>query len=317
MTTAAISTVDLRKLFVSGGEQFAAVDGITLDVNEGEFFGFLGPNGAGKSTTIGMLTTRVIPTSGLAMVAGVDVVRQPARAKRAIGVVTQTNTLDRSLTVAENLDYHCRYFGMSRRDTKARTIELLERFDLTDRADSMVSDLSGGLAQRLMIARALAHRPYVLFLDEPTTGIDPQSRLRLWEMLRDLHKDGQSILLTTHYMEEADALCDRVAIIDHGRVLADDSPAALKRTMGAHVVVTVTFDADASALREEAGRIASVEKVEIDGTHVRLFATNDVGVLGQLISLGAAHGMVVRDATSMLPSLETVFLTLTGRDYRE
>jgi len=315
--TSAIRTIDLHKTYSSAAGDVHAVNGITLEVQEGEFFGLLGPNGAGKSTAIGMLTTRIIPTKGEAYVGGIDVVKHPAQAKRQLGVVTQTNTLDRSLTVAENLEFHGRFFGLSVRESKVLARELLERFQLDDRADSMASDLSGGMAQRLMIARALAHRPYVLFLDEPTSGIDPQSRINLWEMLRDLHKDGQSILLTTHYMEEADELCERVAIIDDGRVLADDSPAELKRAIGADTVITVTFDADASRIVHEVEAAAGVRRVEHDGASLRVFSTAPAGLLGRIVSLGTAAGLQVRDATSMLPSLETVFLTLTGREYRE
>src|SRR5690625_1023389 len=212
----AISTRALTKVWSSG---LRAVDGIDLDVPAGEFFGLLGPNGAGKTTTIGMLTTRVIPTSGTGMVGGVDVAARPAEAKQVLGVVPQTNTLDRSLTVTENLYYHGRYFGMGRKLSTERAQQLLERFRLTAKADVKVDTLSGGMAQRLMIARALMHDPDVVFLDEPTTGLDPQSRMALWDLLTELNADGQTILLTTHYMEEADLLCDRIAIMDHGKIL--------------------------------------------------------------------------------------------------
>jgi ABC-2 type transport system ATP-binding protein len=187
-----------------------AVDALDLAVETGEFFGLLGPNGAGKSTTIGMLTTRVIPTAGRALVAGIDVVAQPALARTRLSAVTQTNTLDRSLDVFDNLYFHGRYFGLSRGESRRRAQELIERFNLTDKARAMVETLSGGLAQRVQIARALLHRPQVLFLDEPTAGLDPQARLALWETLRGLQAAGQTILLTTHYMEEADQLCHRV-----------------------------------------------------------------------------------------------------------
>jgi ABC-2 type transport system ATP-binding protein len=223
-----IRATRLTKVFRSGDREIHAVRDLDLEISRGEFFGLLGPNGAGKSTTIGMLTTRVLPTSGTAEIGGVDVVRDPPTAKRVIGVVPQTNTLDRQLTVAENLEFHGRYFGMSRRDATRRASGLLALFRLADRGRAMVPELSGGMAQRLMIARALVHRPQILFLDEPTSGIDPQSRLALWEVLRELHAGGQTILLTTHYMEEADALCERIGIIDHGALLALGTPAELK-----------------------------------------------------------------------------------------
>ncbi len=227
-----------RSPSTDGGE-FTAVDHLDLSVHRGEIFGLLGPNGAGKTTTVGMLTTRVIPTAGEAWVGGVDVVADPARAKEAIGVVPQTNTLDRALTVWENLYFHGLYFGL--RDRTAATVadQLLDRFRLAGRRNAGVHTLSGGMAQRLMLARAIVHEPDVLFLDEPTAGLDPQSRLMLWELVDQLHDDGQTILLTTHYMEEADKFCDRVAIMDQGKILALDTPADLK---GSTALAEVTLE---------------------------------------------------------------------------
>jgi ABC-2 type transport system ATP-binding protein len=209
-----------------------AVDGLDLEVRNGEIFGLLGPNGAGKTTTVGMLTTRVVPTAGTALVAGIDVLEHPTTVKQLIGVVSQQNTLDRSVTVRENLYFHGRYFGMKAKEAHAAADEFLEKLRLKDRAAAPVAALSGGLAQRLMVARAILHRPPILFLDEPTAGLDPQSRIALWDILRELHQEGQTILLTTHYMEEADQLCERVAIMDHGKLLKLDTPAELKRLTG-------------------------------------------------------------------------------------
>jgi len=317
MSDAPIRTIGLRKVYTSAGREIRAVDGVDLEVRRGEFFGLLGPNGAGKSTTIGMLTTRVLPTEGRALVADIDVVREPARAKRHIGVVAQTNTLDRQLTVRENLEFHGRYFGMARRDAGARADELLEQFRLADRAAAMPAELSGGMAQRLMIARALVHQPRILFLDEPTSGIDPQTRLALWEILRDLHAAGQTILLTTHYMEEADALCQRLAIIDHGRLLALGTPDELKRQLGAETLITVTFGSDPGPLVQYVDDLASVARVEQDDRTLRIYAQAANGQLADVISLAGRHGVTVTDASSQPPSLEAVFLSLTGRDLRE
>jgi ABC-2 type transport system ATP-binding protein len=314
---APIRTEALSKTFKGQRGEVRAVDGMNLSIEPGEFFGLLGPNGAGKSTTIGMLTTRVVPTAGRAFISGIDVVRHAARVKSLIGVVQQTNTLDRALTVTENLEFHGRFFGMSARDSKKRSQELLERFTLADRSGSMVFELSGGLAQRLMIARALVHRPRILFLDEPTSGIDPQTRVNLWDVLRSLHAEGQTILLTTHYMEEADALCQRVAVMDHGRLLADGSPAELKRSIGADTVFTLVFDRDAGTVADTAERLGGVERVEREGEKIRVFARESDGLLGTLIEAGSDAGLTVRDASSLVPSLETVFLELTGREYRE
>ena len=211
---AIIRTVDLTKVYA--GSDFAAVDKLNLSVTAGEIFGLLGPNGAGKTTTAGMLTTRVIPTAGTAHIGSVDVIAHPALAKQLIGVVSQTNTLDRQLTVWENLYFHGRLFGMAAAESRRVADDLLEQFHLTKWGPASVFALSGGMAQRLMVARSIFHRPAVLFMDEPTAGLDPQSRLALWEILGELHAAGQTILLTTHYMEEADQLCNRVAIMDHG-----------------------------------------------------------------------------------------------------
>ena len=191
-----------------------------------------------------MLTTRTIPTHGQAFVGGVDVVAHPAIAKQLIGVVPQTNTLDRALTVWENLYFHGKFFGMGTRASREAADEMLVKFRLTERAKAPVMALSGGLAQRLMVARAILHNPAVLFLDEPTAGLDPQSRIALWEILGELHTGGQTVLLTTHNMEEADSLCHRIGIMDHGRILALDTPARLKETIGADTMVTITADGD-------------------------------------------------------------------------
>src|SRR4029077_7507551 len=246
-----IRTTDLTKVYPGG---VTAVDGMNLTVYQGEIFRLLGPNGAGKTTTASMLTTRVIPTSGRALVGGIDVVKQPAVAKQLIGVVPQTNTLDRSLTVWENLYFHGRFFGMGAKASRTAADDLLVRFRLTERAKAPVMALSGGLAQRLMVARALLHNPAILFLDEPTAGLDPQSRIGLWEIVGALHETGQTVVLTTHNMEEADQLCDRIGIMDRGRILSLGTPEELKRSIGADTIVTVVADGD---LNELAGRLRS------------------------------------------------------------
>src|SRR4051812_16574289 len=267
---AIIHTAALTKVYAGPNGQQApvpAVDQLDLEVRYGEIFGLLGPNGAGKTTTIGMLTTRVIPTSGEAWVGGIDVVAQPAVAKRVIGVVSQTNTLDRSLDVAENLYYHGRYFGMSSREAHRKTGELLERFRLADRARADVSEMSGGMAQRLMVARAILHDPDVLFLDEPTSGLDPQSRLALWDVVGDLHARGQTIALTTHYMEEADQLCERVAIIDHGKLLALDTPTRLKAGAGSNTELRIQTAGDGDALANALAGMDGIDSARVlDGT---------------------------------------------------
>jgi ABC-2 type transport system ATP-binding protein len=315
---AVIHTEDLTKVYP--GTDFAAVDKLNLDVKTGEIFGLLGPNGAGKTTTAGMLTTRVVPTSGRAFIAGVDVAAHPALAKQLSGIVSQQNTLDRQLTVWENLYFHGRLFGMGAKASKQTADQLLEQFQLSRWAKASVYALSGGMAQRLMVARAIFHRPSVLFLDEPTAGLDPQSRLALWDLLGELHGEGQTILLTTHYMEEAEALCEQVAVIDHGEVLASGTVNQLKDGAGAETVITVRYDEPVpDGLTEQASLVGrlGVSKVEADGDYVRVFTREPDGVLGALVTAGSAAGLNVRDATQLKPSLETVFLTLTGREYRE
>jgi ABC-2 type transport system ATP-binding protein len=310
-----IRTDQLTKVYPG---HILAVDHLDLSVKRGEIFGLLGPNGAGKTTTAGMLTTRVIPTSGGAYVAGIDVVAHPAVAKQVIGVVPQTNTLDRALDVYENLYYHGRLFGMNAKTAKIAANDMLEKFRLADRAKAPVLALSGGMAQRLMVARAILHRPSILFLDEPTAGLDPQSRIALWEILGELHSEGQTILLTTHYMEEADQLCDRLAIIDHGKLLALDTPARLKQSVGADTIVTVTSDGDLDALARllEQGIDGVTRADRQDGT-VRLHVTGAHGVLPKVVNTAEDGGFTVSDLSMAEPTLEAVFINLTGKDLRE
>ncbi|HZR51317.1 MAG TPA: ABC transporter ATP-binding protein [Streptosporangiaceae bacterium] len=317
---AAIRTAGLRKTYKSSRGDVAAVRGIDLDIPAGEFFGLLGPNGAGKSTTIGMLTTLVHPTGGRAWVAGYDVVREPVAVKRRIGVVTQKNTLDMQLTVAENLQFRSRFFGLSARVAARRAEALIDAFGLGDRRSAMADKLSGGQARRLLIARALVHKPDVLFLDEPTAGLDPQTRVNLWEILKVLHDSGQTVLLTTHYMEEAEALCDRVAVVDHGLVLAAGTQEQLKEDAGAATVVTVRLDPPPPPdFHERTGLTGrpDVTRAEVTGDQLRVHSREPEGLLGTLVSLASAEGLHIRDAAEQKPSLETVFLTLTGREYRE
>jgi ABC-2 type transport system ATP-binding protein len=311
-----IRTEGLTKIYPG---DILAVDRLDLTVRRGEIFGLLGPNGAGKSTTAGMLTTRVLPTSGRAFVGGVDVVAHPARAKQLIGVVPQSNTLDRALTVWENLYFHGRFFGMSAKKSRVESDRLLEQFRLTERAKAPVLALSGGMAQRLMVARAVMHRPSILFLDEPTAGLDPQSRIALWDILSELHDEGQTILLTTHYMEEADQLCHRLAIIDHGRVLALDTPERLKASVGADTIVTITVDTpdpEAFAAHLLANIPGATTSSPILGG-VRLGVQGARGVLPAVVAIADESDLILSDLRIDEPSLETVFINLTGKDLRE
>jgi ABC-2 type transport system ATP-binding protein len=311
-----IHTEDLTKVYP--GTDFAAVDRLNLDVCAGEIFGLLGPNGAGKTTTAGMLTTRVVPTSGRALLAGVDVAAHPALAKQLSGIVSQQNTLDRQLTVWENLYFHGRLFGMGAKASRKIADDLLEQFHLTRWAKASVYALSGGMAQRLMVARAIFHRPSVLFLDEPTAGLDPQSRLALWDLLGELHRAGQTILLTTHYMEEADRLCERVAIMDHGKILALDTPAALKQSIGADTVVTVKAAGDAASLAEALERdVTGVTRARVMDGGVQLHVQGNDRLVPRVVAAAERAGFDLIDLSISEPSLETVFINLTGKELRE
>ena len=314
--TPIIETVALTKTY--SGTDFRAVDGLNLRVESGEVFGLLGPNGAGKTTTIGVLTTRVIPTGGQALIGGIDVVAHPTLVKQLIGVVSQQNTLDRQLTPFENLYWHGRLFGVGAKESRQTAEELLERFQLTRFAKASVYALSGGMAQRLMVARAIFHRPAVLFLDEPTAGLDPQGRLALWELLGGLNAEGQTIMLTTHYMEEADKLCHRVAIMDHGKILALDTPAELKRSVGADTIVTVKAAGDAEQLAE-------VFRSRLEGlTHIRALPDGvELQVRGadrlvpRVVEAAETGGFSLADLSVAEPTLETVFIGLTGKELRD
>ena len=306
----------LEKIY-EGKQRVVAVAGIDLNVREGELYGLLGPNGAGKTTTISVCTTRALPTSGRVRIAGVDVVAAPAIARKGIGVVPQYNTLDRACTIFENIHFHCLYFGFSRAEAKARTEQLLEQFHLSERAGAYPAQLSGGLAQRVQIARAIAHRPKVLFLDEPSAGLDPQSRIAMWDAVRGLRQEGITVVLTTHYMEEADELCDRVAIIDHGKILVEDTPAALKASIGAQRVYMLDLKnrGEIPVLADDLKKLAGVNEVEATDKGVCIFAQASDGLLADIVKAANRYGL--RDLTINETSLETVFIKLTGRDLRE
>ena len=298
--------------------EIVALDGMSLEVQPGEIFGLLGPNGAGKSTTVGILTTRVKPTAGAAWIGGHEVWRERVAVKRMIGVVPQKPNLDFALTAREILTYHAAYFGIPPAERLGRAADLLDRFKLGDRADQMVHGFSGGMMQRLSIARALMHAPQVLFLDEPSTGLDPQTRLLLWELIRDFNRDGHTVLLTTHNMEEADALCDRLAIVDHGRVIATGTPQDLKRSVPGGFVVRLAFDRVTDGLRAALAAIPGVTELQTppDGG-VDLYADQGGTLIPHIVAAAASEGATIHDIHISEPSLENLFLHHTGRRLRE
>ncbi|HVD77661.1 MAG TPA: ABC transporter ATP-binding protein [Vicinamibacteria bacterium] len=301
-----------------------AVRGISFEVAPGEFFGLLGPNGAGKSTTLGCITTLVRPTAGRVTVDGIDVMRQPTEAKRRIAVVPQTRNLDRDLTVREVLIFHAAYFGLPKAERESRADRLLAEMQLTEKAGVKPLALSGGLQQRLLIARALMHDPKVLLLDEPTIGLDPQARRLLWETLRRLHDGGLTLIMTTHYMEEADRLCQRLAIIDHGRILQLDTPAALKKALpGGRILDLWVRSPEPIAPRLEAlPGVLRVEKVtgtaQADGfERLRLFVDPKDGLLDRALQVVQGAAGDLQHVSLTQPSLEDVYIHLTGKELRE
>ena len=311
-----VETIELTKRYPGAAEN--AVDALNLGVGAGELFGLLGPNGAGKTTTTSILTTRVRPTSGQALINGVDVLASPAATKRAIGVVPQSNTLDRSLSVFENLYFHGRYFGMDAKTARFEAAFRLEQFRLAERKNLPVAALSGGMAQRLMVARAMLHYPAVLFLDEPTSGLDPQSRLALWDVLRELHSTGQTIVLTTHYMEEAEELCDRIAIMDKGRLLALGTAAALKDSIASTSRLKLTTKGSSAALAASLETIFGTDARTHIGEHSVTVDTDGVVVSMQsLLQRATDAGIELSGITVEEPSLERVFIELTGRELRD
>ena len=293
--------------------EIVALQGLDLEVRDGEFFGLLGPNGAGKTTTIGILTTRVKPTSGTALVGGADVNRQAVEVRQRIGVVPQRPNPDRGLNVLENLLFHAAYFGIPASASLPRATQLLEQLGIADRGQSKVDELSGGQQQRLMIARALIHDPRVIFLDEPTVGLDPQTRLSLWEILRKLHADGRTIVMTTHYMEEADKLCDRIAIIDRGQLLELDTPEALKHRAPGGTLVEVTLSSDAAPVVEQVKTLEGVLRVEAAGPLLRVYSDRGGRVVSSVIQAAEETGVNVANISLTEPSLETLFVARTGR----
>lgn len=334
-----IRTQDLRKVYhsappfgASGGSPMArrkaekkaktdivALAGLSIEIHAGEVFGLLGPNGAGKSTTVGILTTRIEPSGGQAWIGEYDVWKQQVPVKRLIGVVAQRPNLDFSLTAREILLFHGAYFGIDSAERSKRATALLDRFKLTDRADQMVRGFSGGMMQRLSIARAMMHDPQVLFLDEPSAGLDPQTKLLLWEIIREYNQTGKTVLLTTHYMEEADALSHRLAIIDHGRNIAIGTPAELKLSIPGGFLLQLRFGRHSPELVERLQGLAGVREVRTTGENgaADLYADRGGSLIPQIASLAAAAGIDLHDVHISEPSLENLFLHHTGRSLRE
>ena len=307
--------IDVRGLTKIFSNSVKAVDGVSFYVEEGEAFGFLGPNGAGKTTTVKILATLLKPTSGVAYVAGYDVVKNPNEVRRSIGVVFQNPALDNQLTGRENLDYHARMYGLNKNDRERRIEEVLELVGLSEWGDVLVKNYSGGMRRRLEIARGLMHMPRVLFLDEPTLGLDAQTRRAIWDYIKKLNREGVTIFLTTHYMEEADYLCDRVAIIDHGRLLIVDEPDKLKNLIGRDVIYIEC--SDARGLVKALERESWVEKVSVKGHTIMLGVKEGEKKIPKLVEIAKEASMEITSINVKKPTLEDVFIYFTGRRIKD
>ena len=298
--------------------QIKALNGLSLEVNPGEIFGLLGPNGAGKSTTVGVLTTRVRATSGKAYIGDHEVWSEQATVKRLIGVVPQRPNLDFSLTAREILTFHAAYFGISGKERSDLADSLLEKFKLTDRAHQMVRGFSGGMMQRLSIARAMMHDPQVLFLDEPSAGLDPQTRILLWEIIREYNQLGKTVLLTTHNMEEADVLCQRIAIVDHGKMIALGTPAELKSSIPGGFLLRLHFGRQTPDLLQRLQSLAGVREVRaLDSIGADIYADRGGSLIPEIASVAVSAGAELSDVHISEPSLENLFLHHTGRSLRD
>ncbi len=318
-TEPAITTTDLVKTFASKRGPVEAVRGVNVDVAVGEVFGLLGPNGAGKTTTLRMLTTLLPVDGGRAEVAGWDVSRNPKRVRERIGYVSQLGGADDLATGRENLILQSRLYGATLSEARSRVDEVAAILDLSDFADRRVKTYSGGQRRRLDVALGIVHKPAVLFLDEPTTGLDPQNRANLWDHLRVLRDTGTTIVLTTHYLEEADALCDRLVIVDHGLVVAQGTPRELKhRVAGDAIVITVRADSDApQRSRQLLDQQPYVREITIEGDQIRLYVEDGSAALPKLLRALDQERIDIRSITLSEPTLDDVFLRQTGRSLRD
>jgi ABC-2 type transport system ATP-binding protein len=310
----AIEVTGLTKRFGS----FTAVDNVSFDVPDGEMFGYLGPNGAGKTTLMRMLTTLVIPTGGSAKIAGFDVVTNPADVRRQIGVISQAMTSDLDLTGYENLDVYGRFYGVPARERKERIKYLLDMVGLSSRAGELVAAYSGGMRRRLEVARGLVHRPKILFLDEPSSGLDPQSRRVMWDLLRQIRQESSTTMfLTTHYMEEADALCSRIAIIDAGKMIVLGSPTQLKRDIPGSDIVSIALESLSDGLVSCVNALPFVRNLHVEDETLRVYVDSGATSLPALMDAIRSSGGRILSATIHEQSLEDVFIHFTGKSIRD
>ncbi|MCD6209440.1 MAG: ATP-binding cassette domain-containing protein [Methanophagales archaeon] len=314
----AIEVENLTKRFDNRGGAIVALDHISFNVENGEIFGMLGPNGSGKTTLIKTLTTLLKPTSGFARVAGFDVTKHKDSVRAAIGVVFQEPALDWRLTGRENLDFHARMYGMKRKEREERLEKVLKLVELEDKADLLVDKYSGGMKRRLELARGFMHHPGILFLDEPTLGLDTHTRRTIWNYIKELNREeGVTIVLTTHYMEEADYLCDRVGIMDHGKIIALDRPENLKNLIGSDMVSLELNNAGDADNIEVFKKLDFIRNMKVYHNYVILKMERADIRIPAIMELAAREGIEIRAVNLRKPSLEDVFLHFTGRGIRE
>jgi len=311
-----IQTINLTKEY----GDIRAVDNVNLNIRKGEIFGLLGPNGAGKTTTINILVGLSLPSSGTAKIAGYDVTKHPIAIKKRLGIAAQDAYFDHHLSIKDNLFYHGLLYGLPRKELKKRVDTALQWSKLEKYRNKKFQQLSGGMQKRLVVARAMLSDPEILLLDEPTTGLDPQTRRQVWEFIKNLKEEGKTVLLTTHYMEEADILCDRIAIIDHGRIIARGTPDELKRTWNKNIVIDITLSPNPGVLKEDVKNalndISGVNYVEMKSNRIKIGVADDATVEQVLKSLIINIKTKISELNIIRPTLDDVFLHLTGREIR-
>ncbi|MBI4744063.1 MAG: ATP-binding cassette domain-containing protein [Actinobacteria bacterium] len=308
-----LEVVNLRKIYNHRNDSVVALDDVSFKVKRGEIFGLLGPNGAGKTTTIGVLTTKTIPSGGKAFLGGIEVAKNPLEIKKRIAIVPQNYNLDRGLSVRDNLIFHAKYFGVSKEEREQRADYLLEEMDLYGRRNDQVLNFSDGMKRRLMIARALMHDPEIIFLDEATIGLDPEARLLIWRKIKELNNKGVTVFLTTHYMEEADRLCDHVAIMDKGKILVLDSPDQLKSMLPDGNIIELRLENINDEFLSSLEGIKGIKKIETGIDVIKLFTDGKDNIVQEVFGLVFKFKLPVLAIQHYSPTLEDLFIYLTGK----
>lgn len=312
-----LETKNLKKTFTLGKEAIESVKDVSIAIKPGEIFGFIGPNGAGKTTTMRMLSTLLLPSGGTAHIAGFDIVKKAQEVRKVIGYVSQNGGLDQFFNAKDNLVFQGQLHGTNKKDAEKRAAELISLFELESFAHRLVTTYSGGQRRRADIATALMHKPKLLFLDEPTTGLDPQSRAQVWQEIRSLKEQGMTVFLTTHYLEEIDALCDRVAIIDHGVIVAEGTTHDLKKTISGDLIIVGIDNISLGKLHNLVKTETYVREINESKDGLRIYVEHGEVALPQLVRLFDKAQLTINNISLSKPSLDDVFLKQTGRSLRE